>query len=252
MSLWSWDGFVAGLAAGVAFCQINLYLTSAVLHRGMTHDAILFPRWLERVTAVWLWLTACTPVLTWIAAHKHHHVHSDTDEDLHSPWRRGVGKVMLLTWYYVTRWARQNWAFAEERYLRRFRDERLLHFLDRRGIAFANFYAQIALSLALGPAAIACWLGRVPLYMVISGYVNAAGHTWGARPFDNLGTDAARWWQRAMGWITGGELLGHNYHHRYPRSATFRPRRFDPGLWFATRVLRGVEARPRPEAPAEG
>jgi hypothetical protein len=45
-----------------------------------------------------------------------------------------------------------------------------------------------------------------------------------------------------MGYLTGGEPLGHNYHHRFPGSPVFRPHRFDPGYWFATAVLRG---RPR-------
>ena len=251
VSIWSWSALGWGLLAGLACCQLNLYLTSAVLHRGMTHEAIVYPRWLERWTAAWLWLTACTPPLTWIAAHKHHHVHSDTDGDPHSPLERGVWRVMLLTWYYVTRWSRANWTFAEERYLKRFRGERLLHFLDRRCVAYANFYGQIVLSVLAGPAGIACWLARIPLFMVLNGYVNAVGHAFGERPFPNLGTDAASWWQKALGYVIGGEPLGHNYHHRYPTSATFRPRRFDPGFWFATRILRGVPARPRAGIGAE-
>lgn len=236
----SWNE--VGLAAllGLLVCELNCYLTSAVLHRGLTHGAIRYPPWLGRSVAVWLWLTACIPPLTWIAAHRHHHANSDTEDDPHPPGLVGVWKVTLLSWYYVTRWARSHREYAEERYLRAFRDERLLHGLDRQDVSYANFYLQIALSVLAGPAGVVFWLMRVPVYMVLNGYVNAIGHTYGERPYDNLGTDAATPVQRFFGYLIGGEPLGHNYHHRHPASATFRPDRFDPGYWFATRVLRGV------------
>lgn len=251
-SLWAptWPQVAGAALAGFLLCELNCYLTSAVLHRGLTHGAIRYPPWLNRAVAVWLWLTECVPPLTWIAAHRHHHAHSDTDDDPHAPGRRGVWRVMLLTWYYVTRWVRQNRELAERLYLRRFREERLLHFLDRVDVSFANFYLQIALSALLGPIGIAFWLGRLPTYMVLNGYVNSVGHTFGERPFDNLGTDAATPLQLFFGYLVGGEPLGHNYHHRFPTSATFRPARFDPGYWFATTVLRGVPAHEIPKEEA--
>lgn len=237
---WSQVGWAA--LAGFLVCELDNYLTSAVLHRGLTHGALRYPPWLTRAVAVWLWLTVCVPPLSWIAAHRHHHAHSDTEDDPHAPGLAGLWQVMLLSWYYVTRWARAHRDLAERRYLRAFRQERLLHFLDGKWVCYVNFYGQIALSLLLGPAALAFWFCRLVPYMVMSGYVNAVGHTYGERPYPNLGTDAANSWQIALGYLIGGEPLGHNYHHRFPGSATFRPARFDPGYWFATAVLRG---RPR-------
>ena len=238
----SWAEVLAGGFAGLLVCELNQYLTTAVLHRGLTHGAIRYPPWLERGVAAWLWLTVCIPPLSWIAAHRHHHVHSDTEEDPHPTALKGVAKVMLLSWYYVTRWARTHRELAEERYLRRFRDDRLLQWLDGKGPCYVNFWGQLAASALLGPAILAFWIGRLPPYILLSGYVNAAGHAWGERPYEGtFATDAtAPPWQLLMGWITGGEPLGHNYHHRFPTSPTFRPRALDPGYWFATRVLRGV------------
>jgi stearoyl-CoA desaturase (Delta-9 desaturase) len=240
---WSQVGWAA--FAGFAVCLLDNYLTSAVLHRGLTHGAIRYPAWLNRAVAVWLWLTVCVPPLSWIAAHRHHHAFSDTPEDPHAPGEKGVWRVLLLTWFYVTRWARSHRELAEERYLRSFRDERLLHFLDRKDVCYVNFYGQIALSLFFGPAGITFWVVRMVPYMVMNGYVNAIGHTFGERPFPNLGTDAAGLFLKGMGYLIGGEPLGHNYHHRYPTSARFRSQSFDPGYWFATAVLRG-RPTPRP------
>lgn len=258
VALWSsftWTGVLLAFLAGLAVCELNLFLTTAVLHRGMTHGAITYNKLFERLTVLWLWLTVCIPPLTWIAAHKHHHAHSDTEEDPHAPGEKGVWRVILLTWYYVPRWARRHWEYAETHYLRPFQDEKLYRFLDRPAVALTNFYLQIALSLLLGPIALAFWLGRIVPYMIGSGYVNAVGHTFGERPWPNLGTDASRLWHKLFGYLIGGEPLGHNFHHRHPRSPSFRPERFDPGLWFATRVLRGKplerEFQPYPIAPTD-
>jgi len=230
----------AAVAAGLVLCQLDLLLTSAVLHRGMAHRAIAYPRWLARTVCVWAWLTEFARPLCWIAAHKHHHAHADTADDPHPPGLQGAWKVILLTWYYATAWTDANRAFAAERYLEEFRDERLLRFLDRRAVTSVNFYGQLGLSL-LHPVALGFLAGRLLPYMLSIGYMNAAGHTLGARRFDNLGTDARGFWQKLAAFWLAGEPLGHNYHHRFPRSATFRPGRFDPGHWFATRVLRGLD-----------
>ena len=235
----SWLDVGAAVAAGLLLCEIDLLLTSAVLHRGMAHRAIAYPRWLERAVCVWAWLTEFARPLTWIAAHKHHHAHADTVEDPHAPSIKGTGRVVLLTWYYVAAWTDAHRALAWERYLHEFRDERLLRWLDRPAVASVNFYGQLAVS-ALHPLALGFLAGRLVPYLLAIGYMNAAGHTRGARRFDNLGTDARGFWRTLAAFLLAGEPLGHNYHHRFPTSATFRPGRFDPGHWVATRVLLGV------------
>ena len=50
---------------------------------------------------------------------------------------------------------------------------------------------KLALSIVAGPVWIAFWLARIVPYMLLSGYVNSVGHTWGERPYRNRGTDAA-------------------------------------------------------------
>ena len=249
---WSWSSIGLATLLGLALCEVNLLLTSAVLHRGMTHRAVSYPRWLERGVALWLYGTACVPILTWIAAHKHHHANADREGDPHSPVLHGVWRVLLLTWYYVPRWSRAHRDYSESHYLRPYRGERLLHLLDRTGPAYANFWVQLVGSVLLGPAMTAFWIVRVVPYMLASGYINSVGHAYGARPYDNLGTDAERPWQKLFGYLIAGEPLGHNFHHRFPRSPTFRPDGPDPGHWFAVRLLRGVPA-PIPErVAAEG
>jgi fatty-acid desaturase len=231
-----------GLAflAGASIAEFNLYLVTAVLHRGMCHRAIAYPALVRSGVALWLWLTVSTSTLSWIAAHLHHHANSDQDEDPHAPSSKGFWHVLLLTWYYVPHWARENWEGAAQCYLAQFRSERLLWWLERPAIFRLNFYFQIFGSLFVGPVAATFWLSRFVPYVLASGYVNAVGHTLGARPYGAVGTDATGVWQTIAGYLIGGEPLGHNFHHRHPSSGRFRLDRFDPGLWFAIHVMRGV------------
>jgi len=235
----AWPDVALAAGAGLVLCEIDLLLTSAVLHRGLAHRAIVFPRAVERAVCVWAWLSEFARPLSWIASHRHHHAHADTDDDPHSPWRKGVFRVVLLTWHYVTAWTDAHRDLARVRYLGEFRDDRLLQWLDRPAVAAVNFYGQLALGL-LHPVALALLAGRLLPYMLAIGYMNAAGHLVGSRPHDNLGTDARGFWQTAVAFALAGEPLGHNHHHRFPRNASFRPDRLDPGHWFALRVLRGV------------
>jgi stearoyl-CoA desaturase (delta-9 desaturase) len=252
ITLWAtytWAQIGWAVLAGLALCELNLFLTTAVLHRGLCHGAIRYPAWLKRAVAIWLWATDCIPPLTWIAAHLHHHAHSDTRHDPHAPACKGFWRVVLLTWYYVPAWTRGHRDFARKRYLRAFEDERILNFLDRREVATVNFYGQLLVSVALGPAALAFWLARIGPYILLSGYVNAVGHTYGARPYANQGTDARGVLQTLLGYLVGGETLGHNYHHRHPTSATFRPHGRDPGFAFATAIMCGIPLHRRAGGP---
>jgi|GEM_PF-2659992 len=255
MNFWTtftWQQVGISCLIGLVICEINLYFTSAVLHRGMCHRAIEYPAWLKRAVAFWLWITVCIPPLTWIAAHLHHHANADAEDDPHSPAVKSFWKVLFLTWYYVPDWVRRNRQLADERYLASFRKERFLWWMDRLGTANGNFYIQIVLSLALGPIAIAFWISRIVPYMLASGYVNAIGHTSGTRPYGAIGTDASGVLQKFAGYLAGGEPLGHNFHHRHPSSPRFRLSRFDPGFWFGIRILQGVSVGRRWSPPPGG
>jgi stearoyl-CoA desaturase (delta-9 desaturase) len=80
-------------------------------------------------------------------------------------------------------------------------------------------------------------------YLAISAAVNAVGHTYGKRPYDNLATNN-QW----LAWISGGEGL-HNNHHAAPTSARFSlaDGQLDPGWWLIRLLLRTHQAEVRHE-----
>ena len=100
------------------------------------------------------------------------------------------------------------------------------------------------LVVVLGPlgGALAAVLHTV-VYLGISAAVNAIGHTYGKRPYENLATNN-QW----LAWVSGGEGL-HNNHHAAPTSARFAlaPGQTDPGWWLIRLLLSTGQAEVRHE-----
>jgi stearoyl-CoA desaturase (delta-9 desaturase) len=79
--LFSWTGLILCVVGVFAFGQgINL-----CYHRLLTHRSFAVPRWLERcLVIVALCCMEDTPC-KWVTTHRHHHKHSDEQEDPHTP-----------------------------------------------------------------------------------------------------------------------------------------------------------------------
>jgi stearoyl-CoA desaturase (delta-9 desaturase) len=71
-------------------------------------------------------------------------------------------------------------------------------------------------------------------YLLGGGAINAVGHRWGRRPFDNLATNN-QW----LAWLVVGEGL-HNNHHAATTSSRFSLARgeVDPGWWCIWLLVR--------------
>ncbi len=70
------------------------------------------------------------------------------------------------------------------------------------------------------------------MYVMLSGAINAVGHTYGKRPYDNSATNG-----QLLALVSGGEGL-HNNHHAAPTSARFSLHKgeIDPG-WYLVKAL---------------
>ncbi len=78
-------------------------------------------------------------------------------------------------------------------------------------------------------------------YVMLSGAINAIGHTRGRRPYDNTAGNS-QW----LALFTGGEGL-HNNHHAAPTSARFAlgKGQVDPGWWMIRALLVSRQATVR-------
>jgi stearoyl-CoA desaturase (delta-9 desaturase) len=161
--------------------------------------------------------------------HRKHHAFTDTDNDPHSPAQIGWLRVQFTNfWLYkraandprtVERWGKD---LAPDRFDKLLFDKGWLGLLTTAGILCG------CLGLWLGLLAFGF---HVVSYVMLSGAVNAVGHTFGSRPSDNSATNLH--WLAA---VTSGEGY-HNNHHDAPTSAQFGRRWFDlDAAWWLIKV----------------
>lgn len=216
----------------VAFCltQLSILLTTVYLHRSLSHKALKLSHSVELVVRVLLWLTTGIQRREWVGVHRIHHAYTDVLGDPHSPVVESYWKIQLYNVFYYRR-AVKNRAIIE-----RYTKDLPADGWDR--YLFSHSYLGIGLGIALlvgifgFETAIIISFVHLSLYLVLSATVNAVGHRYGKRPYDNLATNN-QW----LALLTFGEGL-HNNHHELPTAANLgfvRPQ-IDLG-WYVIRSL---------------
>ena len=224
---WSWSG--AALAIGMYFA--GMFFVTGGYHRYFAHRTYKTSRWFQFVLALGASATAQKGVLWWAANHRHHHRHSDTPEDIHSPvqsgfWWSHLGWIIVRD-YDATRWDNiKDFArFPELRWLNRF------HLVPSIALALAMFFFGSGWHSLL-------WGYFVPVTVLWHGTftINSLSHVFGRRRYPTS-DDSRNNWLLAL--ITMGEGW-HNNHHHYMNSANQGFRWYEVDMTFY--VLRGLQA----------
>jgi stearoyl-CoA desaturase (delta-9 desaturase) len=85
-----WTGITwSAVAICVTLYWFRIFAISAGYHRYFAHRAYVTSRAFQFILAVLSQSTAQKSVLWWAAKHRHHHLHSDTEHDIHSPRHKG-------------------------------------------------------------------------------------------------------------------------------------------------------------------
>jgi stearoyl-CoA desaturase (Delta-9 desaturase) len=85
-----WSGVTwQAIAICVALYWVRIFAIGAGYHRYFSHRAYSTGRVFAFVLAFLAQTSAQKSVLWWAAKHRHHHLHSDTKQDVHSPRHRG-------------------------------------------------------------------------------------------------------------------------------------------------------------------
>ena len=87
-AIWSGVSWSA-VAICVTLYLVRMFAIVAGYHRYFSHRAFSTSRALQFVLAVVAQSSAQKSVLWWAAKHRHHHLHSDTGDDVHSPRHKG-------------------------------------------------------------------------------------------------------------------------------------------------------------------
>jgi stearoyl-CoA desaturase (Delta-9 desaturase) len=229
--------FIAALALfwdhGVGWVDLGLfagmYLISALgitigFHRMLTHRSFQTYKPIEYAFAIAGSMSVQGPVIDWVADHRKHHAHTDTDGDPHSP-HVGHGSGLAGLWHAHVGWLFDANGQADRRkYAPDLMDDRGMRFLNRHFLWLVGLSLAIPLALGwlIGGTIVAgltamLWGGLVRIFFVhhITWSINSICHFHGARRFDTTDQSTNVWW---LAPFSLGEAWHHN-HHAFPRSA---------------------------------
>lgn len=204
-----WTGFPAyAVWMAVALYFVRMFAVTGAYHRYFSHRSYKTSRVMQFIMAFVAQSSAQRGALWWAAIHRHHHLHSDTPEDVHSPRHHGF-------FYSHVGWIfnQDNWKpdYGTIRDLAKYPE---LRWLDR-------FYLVPAVLLAVGCFVFGGWpglfvgffLSTVVLYHGTFA-INSMAHEVGDQRY-LTGDDSRNHWFLAL--VTLGEGW-HNNHHHYQSS----------------------------------
>ncbi len=231
----------SGLGAKLVFLlvmtQLTILTVTLYLHRSQSHRSVDFHPALAHFFRFWSWLTTAMVTKEWVAIHRKHHAHCETELDPHSPQVFGIGKLIRNgTELYME-------ARADGSLLTKFGRGTPDDWIERQLYTRHCNWGPTALALLeialFGVGGMAIWAIQmmwIPFWG--AGVVNGMGHWWGYRNFETA--DRSTNLMPIALWVGGEEL--HNNHHAFPSSAKFSVRRFEFDLgWLVIRILAALK-----------
>jgi stearoyl-CoA desaturase (Delta-9 desaturase) len=210
-------GCIAALWSGitwqaVAICMslycLRMFAIGAGYHRYFSHRSYSTSRLFQFILAFLAQSTAQKSVLWWAAKHRHHHLHSDTQQDVHSPRHKGF-VYSHVGWIFSRRHDATDLVKVAD--FTAFPELRWLH----------KFEVLPAVAVAVLCFVIAGWSGLVVgfLWSTVLLYhatfcINSLAHVHGRQRYVT-GDDSRNNWLLAF--FTMGEGW-HNNHHAYQSS----------------------------------
>jgi stearoyl-CoA desaturase (Delta-9 desaturase) len=194
-------------------------------HRLLTHRSFRVDPWLERTFAGLGQLSVQGSVLDWVADHRKHHAHTDTEGDPHSP-HVGHGSGLKGLWHAHTGWLLETQGQADwKKYAKDLYEDPKMKQLGRRFPLYvvASLLIPTVLGFVLhgftwqGALRGYIWGGLVRIFLVhhVTWSVNSVCHYFGSRRFDIEDKSTNVFW---LALPSLGESWHHN-HHAFPRSA---------------------------------
>lgn len=218
-------GVVLSFVVGLVVTVLANIATTVYLHRAMSHRALTLSPVAAFGFRFVIWVTTGIRPRQWVAVHRKHHAYTDVDGDPHSPVLLGWKTVQAKNVALYRRCA------GDPSTIQRYAKDMPATRVDR--LAFDRTILGLTLGITTLCLVFGLWVGlaaafvHVNLYLGGSAAVNAIGHHFGRRPYDN-GAGNLQW----LAFLTAGEGL-HNNHHAAPTSARLSHRWYeiDYGWW---------------------
>src|SRR5579872_5123032 len=205
-----WTGITwTGAVICVTLYWLRIFAIGAGYHRYFSHRAYSTSRAFQFVLAILSQSTAQKSVLWWTAKHRHHHLHSDTEHDVHSPRHRGF------------LYSHVGWIFSREHDnvdlnkvadLARYPE---LMWLHKHELVPAAILALLCFLLGGWPGLVVGFFWSTVLVYHATFCINSLAHVRGSKRYIT-GDDSRNNWLLAL--FTMGEGW-HNNHHAYQSSA---------------------------------
>jgi stearoyl-CoA desaturase (delta-9 desaturase) len=220
-----WTGITwQAVAIGIALYWLRMFAIGAGYHRYFSHRAFSTSRAFQFVLALLSQSSAQKSVLWWAAKHRHHHLHSDTKRDVHSPRHKGF-LYSHVGWIFARRHAKTDLV-------------KVADFARYPELMWLHRY-ELVPAIALG---VLCWLIEGWPGLVVGFFwstvmlyhgtfcINSLAHVRGRKRYVT-GDDSRNNWLLAL--FTMGEGW-HNNHHACQSSVRqgFRWWEFDPTFYI--------------------
>src|ERR1043166_3710804 len=220
-----WTGITwQAVAVGFGLYWVRIFAIGAGYHRYFSHRSYATSRAFQFLLAVLSQSTAQKSVLWWAAKHRHHHLHSDTERDVHSPRHKGF-IYSHLGWIFARRHHRTDLVKVAD--LARYPELMWLHryeLIPAVGLGVLCFLIGGWSVLVVG----FFWSTVVVYHATFC--INSLAHVLGGKRYVT-GDDSRNNWLLAL--FTMGEGW-HNNHHAYQSSIRqgFRPWEIDATFYI--------------------
>ncbi|MDB4907416.1 MAG: fatty acid desaturase [Gemmatimonadetes bacterium] len=202
---------------------VRMFGVTAGYHRYFSHRTFRTGRAMQFLFAFLAQSTAQRGILWWAAKHRHHHRHSDTEHDVHSPRQRGF-LYAHVGWIFSAEHDKTDFDAIPD--LTKYPE---LMWLERHQYTPATVLAVLcALGFGWAGLFVGFFWSTVLLYHGTF-FINSLAHVHGRQRYVTGDDSRNNWW---LAIITLGEGW-HNNHHAYQRSTRqgFRWYEFDPTFY---------------------
>jgi stearoyl-CoA desaturase (delta-9 desaturase) len=191
-NVWQWVGAV------VMYSCIMTFGISMGYHRYVSHHAFKCPLWFEYVMLFFAHIMMVGPAMGWVAQHRQHHEYSDTSDDPHSPYYRGI-----LRSYWAQVLSLPKFRYAKDML-------RVKRYRYQVKFYWTIIYCWALLLLLTDPYAIIyLWLAPAGFAKLVGSLVFSYSHR-NRQPNSD-------WW---LGMLTFGEGF-HSEHHANPYAKSY-------------------------------
>ena len=217
-----WVGFSwVALAVAIALYLVRMFAITGFYHRYFSHRSFKTSRAAQFIFGFLGASAVQRGPIWWAAHHRHHHIHSDAPDDVHSPVQHGFF-WSHMGWFMSRRHFAADWSRVKD--LSKYPELRLL---DRFDVVVPSLLGTAVFSLGMVLKHRAPWLGTGGWQMLVWGFfistvalyhgtytINSLSHVFGRQRYDTGDASRNNPW---LAIITLGEGW-HNNHHHYPAS----------------------------------